>query len=178
MTDPAGAGGRGATRRVRELRDLIEYTRWADRRILDAAATLDRGALTTDLGSSFPSLLETLAHMLAVDWIWLRRWKGESPTGRPAEWDTSSLDAVRTRWQAVQAERAAFVEALDDDDLARTLEYRDTRGTPYASRIDEMLRHVVNHSTYHRGQAAAMLRRLGATPPGTDLITWYRERDA
>jgi uncharacterized damage-inducible protein DinB len=177
VSDTDGSGEQDATARVRELRGLFAYTGWADRRILDVAATLDADELTTDLGSSFPSLLDTLAHVLAADWVWLRRWKGESPTGPPEGWAADSLDAVRARWEAVQAERAEYLDTLQDDDLDRTLDYRDTRGTPYTSRIGDMLRHVVNHSTYHRGQAAAMLRRLGATPPATDLIAWYRERD-
>lgn len=162
--------------RANEIRDLFAYNRWANRRILDAAATLDDDDLARDLGSSFPSVLATLAHIVAADWVWVRRWSGESPPGPPAEWDLSSLDRVRSKWDEIEAERDAVLAALDDDDLARDVRYRDTAGTPFTSRMDEILRHLVNHSTYHRGQVVTMLRQLGATPPATDLIAFYREK--
>lgn len=162
--------------RADEARDLYAYNTWANRRILDAAATLDADALARDLRSSFPSVLATLAHIVAAEWIWLRRWSGESPGGVPADWELTSLEAIRRRWDAVEAERMALLEALDDAALARDVDYRNTAGVAYTSRMDEMLRHVVNHSTYHRGQVVTMLRQLGATPPATDLIAFYRER--
>lgn len=159
-----------------EIRDLFAYNAWANQRLLEAAAGLDDEALTRDLGSSFPSVLATLAHIAASDWVWLRRWHGESPSGAPAEWDTASLDGVRGAWAGVEAERSAFLASLDDAALDRALDYRNTAGRAYRSRMGEMLRHVVNHATYHRGQVVTMLRQLGAAPPATDLIAYYRER--
>lgn len=156
------------------IRDLFAYNCWATGRILDAAAALDDAALTRDLNSSFPSVLDTLAHVLAAEWVWLRRWHGESPGGAPTAWDRSSVDGIRAAWEEVDAEREAFLARLDDDALARTVDYRDLSGRAWTSRMDEMLRHVVNHSTYHRGQVVTMLRQLGATPPATDLIAYYR----
>lgn len=162
--------------RADEIRELFAYTRWANRRLLDAASALDDDALARDLGSSFPSVLATFVHILSADWVWLRRWHGESPEAFPGEEDLPSLAAVRARWDEVEAERSAFLAGLDDAALDRPHDYRNTAGRPYTSRMDEMLRHVVNHSTYHRGQVVTMLRQLGATPPATDLIAFYRER--
>lgn len=162
--------------RADEIRDLFAYNRWANDRILAVAAALDDDALARDLGSSFPSVLATLAHVMAADWVWLRRWSGESPTAMPGEWDASSLDAVRAAWDVVEAERTALLDGLDDAGLDRELSYRDMSGRPWTSRMDQMLRHVVNHSTYHRGQVVTMLRQLGVTPPATDLIAYHRER--
>jgi uncharacterized damage-inducible protein DinB len=54
--------------------------------------------------------------------------------------------------------------------------YRAMNGSPYANPLGELLRHVVNHGTYHRGQVATLLRQLGVKPPQTDLILYYRER--
>jgi len=161
-----------------DIRDLFAYNRWANRRILDAAAALDDDALARDLGSSFPSVLTTLAHLAAADWVWLRRWNGESPTAAPGDWDRSSLSGIRAAWDDVEAERTAFINRLDGPELTRESSYRDTAGRPWTRRMDHMLRHVVNHSTYHRGQVVTMLRQLGATPPATDLIAYYREVSA
>ncbi|HUG39408.1 MAG TPA: DinB family protein [Longimicrobiales bacterium] len=161
--------------RAEEIRQLYRYNRWANRRILEAASGLTEAALGRDLGSSFPSVLATLAHTIAGDWIWLRRWAGESPPGTPADWDLSSLGAVGSKWEEIETERSALLDSLDDEGLVREVAYRSTEGRPYTSRMDQMLRHVVNHSTYHRGQVVTMLRQLGATPPVTDLIAYYRE---
>lgn len=162
-------------KRAEEVRELFEYNRWANHRLMDAAAMLDDDALTRDLGSSFPSVLATLVHILSAEWVWLRRWNGESPSGAPKEWAASSLPSVRANWDRIDAERAAFLATFDDPALDREVAYRKLDGSEHTSRMGEMLRHVVNHSTYHRGQLVTMLRQLGATPPSTDLIAFYRE---
>jgi uncharacterized damage-inducible protein DinB len=164
--------------RADEIRELFAYNGWANQRLLEAASGLSADEVTRDLGSSFPSVLATFAHLLSADWIWLRRWGGDSPAGFPDSWDVSSLAAVRSLWAGVEAERSALLATLDDAALDREVDYRNTAGRPYTSRMGEMLRHVVNHSTYHRGQVVTMLRQLGATPPATDLIVFHRERAA
>lgn len=162
--------------RMDEFRDLYAYNRWANRRILDTAARLSPEELSRDLGSSFPSVLETLAHVLAAEWIWLVRWRGSSPPGLPESWDLSSLEAVRARWADVEADQRAFVEGLDGAALDRVVAYRDTRGNPYQNPLGQLLRHVVHHSTYHRGQVITLLRQLGADAVATDYVVYLRER--
>jgi uncharacterized damage-inducible protein DinB len=159
-----------------ELRDLYAYNRWANRRVLDAAARLSPEQLSRDLGSSFPSVRETLAHVLAAEWVWLTRWRGSSPPGLPESWDLSSLEVVRAQWAEVEADQRAFVEGLDEAALDRVVAYRDTRGTPYENPLGQLLRHVVNHSTYHRGQVITMLRQLDAEAVATDYVVYLRER--
>ena len=164
--------------RADEIRELYAYNRWANRRLVEAAAAHDDDALARDLGSSFPSVLATLAHIVSADWIWLRRWAGVSPTAAPADWALASLAAIRARWEDVETERSTVLSDLDDGTLGREVAYRNTAGVAFTSRMDEMLRHVVDHSTYHRGQVVTMLRQLGGTPPPTGLIVFYRERRA
>lgn len=159
---------------IQVARELYAYNRWANHRTLDAVAALNEEAFNRDLGSSFPSVRDTLAHVLAAEWVWLRRWKGTSPRGTPDDWNLSTLEAIRARWTEVERKQEAFVSGLEDGDLRRVVAYRNTAGRPFESTIGEMLRHVVNHSTYHRGQVVTMMRQLGAEPAGTDLIQYYR----
>ena len=77
----------------------------------------------------------------------------------------------------MERDQEAFVSGLAFEDLTRVIAYGDTRGTAWEERLGRMLRHVVNHSSYHRGQVVTMLRQLGAVPPSTDLIRYYREGD-
>lgn len=160
--------------RLAEHRVAWRYNTWANQRTLDAAALLSEEALGRDLKSSFPSVRRTLIHILASEWIWLRRWKGESPADMPAEWEALDLNGITEAWRAVDAERTHWIGQLTEGDLDRVIEYRNTRGEKCARPIWQMLRHVVNHSSYHRGQVTTMLRQLGATAVSTDFV-WFTD---
>lgn len=157
------------------VRQLYAYNRWANRRVLDSVAALGEGELTRDLASSFPSVRDTLVHMLSAEWIWLMRWKGASPAGMLDPREYPSPDALLARWGEVEREQAAFVDGLDSEALARRVRYTNTRGEQWEYPLGEMLVHVVNHASYHRGQVATMLRQLGRTPAPTDLLLFRDE---
>lgn len=158
-----------------ELRELYDYNRWANGRILEACAGLSDEALARDMGSSFPSVLATLGHMLTAEWIWLERWNGRSPPGAPADWDLGALAAIRERWAEVEAGQAAFLRELTHDRLRCPVDYRNTRGEPFTAPLRQLMRHVVNHATYHRGQGVTLLRQLGFSGVSTDMVLYHRE---
>ena len=160
--------------RITEFNDLIAYTRWANERVLDATAPLSPEQFTRDMGNSFPSIRDTLVHVMSAEWVWLSRLRGESPTTMPADWKSYEHEQVRARWAEVARALEQHVGGLGVEDLDRVIEYTMLSGQPSASSIAEILRHVVNHSTYHRGQVTTMLRQLGASAPTTDLIAYYR----
>lgn len=161
---------------LEEFRDLYAYNTWANHRILAAVGGLSHGELARDLGSSFPSIRETFAHVVSAEWIWLSRWRGTSPNGIPASWDLSTLEALEDRWRAVDGELRAYVDGLSREDILRTVVYRNTKGEEFAAPHGQLLRHLVNHSTYHRGQVVTMLRQLGAEGVATDMVQFHRER--
>ena len=161
------------------VRLLYDYNAWASRRALDLCAALTPEQFARDLGSSFPSVRDTFVHVCAAEWIWLERWKGRSPVR--SEWDEfhksfSGLQSIRDYRAGLESRQKEFAASLTADSLARPLEIRALDGTPYTQPLWQMMQHVVNHSSYHRGQVTMMLRQLGAKPVGTDLITFYRER--
>ena len=160
---------------VTEARELFAFDSWATRRMFNAAATLTEAELRKTALSSFPSALATLAHIVAGDWIWLRRWKGENPTAMPVWVSAPGFADLRATLDALEAERTEFLETLVDADLERTVEFRFLNGTPGSHPLGKLMRHVVNHSTYHRGQLVTLLRQLGAVPPGTDFTTFLSE---
>jgi uncharacterized damage-inducible protein DinB len=106
-----------------------------------------------------------LGHIVGAEWIWLRRWLGDNPTAAPGWVAESSLSELRDRLAAVEAEREQFLTQLADDDLQRIVEYRRLSGEAHADRLADLVRQVVNHSTYHRGQVATQLRHIGVNPP-------------
>jgi len=166
-------GVRGMT--TGEARELLAYGSWANARMFDAASALSEELLNHSVASSFPSVLATLAHIAGAEWVWLRRWVGESPNGFP-DWVTKPVLAdVRARLGAIEQERDAFVSGLSDADLGRSVAYQTLSSQPSSDRLGDLLRHVVNHSTYHRGQVATQLRQLGLKPPSTDFIVFLRQ---
>jgi len=143
--------------------------------VLDACVALSTEQLTRKLGSSYPSVRDTLTHIMFAEWLWLERWSGRYPSGFPPE-DFLDLASVRARWRKIENDLLKFVRALSAPDLERVIHYRNTKGNPFSDPVWQMLQHVVNHGTYHRGQITTLLRQLGATPVATDLIAFYRER--
>jgi uncharacterized damage-inducible protein DinB len=161
---------------VEDFRFLYVYNSWANHRTLDSCAALSPEQFTRDLGSSFRSVRDTLAHIYGAEWIWLERWHGRIPSALPSAADFPDLDSVRSRWAQHEAKLDPFIASLAPSGLERVVKYRNTEGTPFEGPLWPMLQHVVNHSTYHRGQIATLLRQLGAKPVSTDLIVFHRER--
>jgi uncharacterized damage-inducible protein DinB len=160
---------------VSDIAYLFAYNDWANRRTLDAVAALTPEQRSQHIESSFPSVLATVAHIVGAEWIWLERWMGR-PTGGFPDWvATPDFDDLRRRLAAIEAERNAMIAGLTDAQLAAELSYKLLNGTASAEPLHILMKHLANHSTYHRGQIATFLRQLGVTPPSTDLIKYARE---
>jgi uncharacterized damage-inducible protein DinB len=161
---------------LEDLRTLVDYHYWARDRALDAAATLPPDQFTQDMGSSFRSVRDTLAHLYAAEWAWCSRWNGHSPTALPAD-PVPDVAMLRRKWHELESDVRAVINRMGEKGLDAVIEYRMINGDPRASVFWHMVQHVVNHASYHRGQVTTMMRQLGATPPqGMDLITFYRTR--
>jgi uncharacterized damage-inducible protein DinB len=157
---------------------LYDFNAWANLRVLDACAALTPEQFTRDIASSFRSVRDTLAHIHGAQWIWLERWHGRVPTTFPSTADFPDLETVRRRFAEVDRNLVDYAASLNADDIQRVIEFKTMAGTPFAQPLWQMLQHVANHSTYHRGQVATLLRQLGAKAVSTDLIAFYRERAA
>ena len=145
--------------------------------MLDAASVLTPEQFTRDLGSSFKSVRDTLAHVYAAEWAWYSRWQGTSPTATLPYDQFPDLASLRTVWIGHETKVRAFVGAMDDASITRVYEYKALNGQPGSSPFWQMLQHVVNHASYHRGQVTTMLRQLGAQPAKSmDMVAFYRER--
>ena len=161
------------------LSTLLDYHYWARDRVLDAAESLSAEQLTRDLGNSFPSIRDTLVHLYSAELIWCSRWEGASP--QPVLDPTTFPDVatIRAGWKDHEQKVRAIVERLGENGIMRAIEYTGPKGIVQAQPFWQMLQHLVNHGSYHRGQVTTMLRQLGAPPPrSVDLISFYRERAA
>ncbi len=157
-----------------EARVLLSYNAWANRRLLAAAAALPRELLERDLATSHRSVWGTLLHIAWGEWLWLGRWQAVPARGGDPN-DCRSPAALGTRWAEIAREQLAFLAGLGARDFDRPIRYENPPGTTWTYALSEMVRHVVNHSSYHRGQVASLLRRLGVTPPATDYLVFFDE---
>ena len=163
---------------LQDLRTLLEYHYWARDRLLDALEPLAPDQLTRDLGSSFKSIRDTVAHTYAAEWAWHSRWQGTSPTALLPTDQFPDVASIRSAWSALEAKMRAFLEELGEDGITRVFYYKLLSGQPGSSPFWQMLQHVVNHASYHRGQVTTMLRQIGAVPAKPmDMIAFYRVSD-
>jgi uncharacterized damage-inducible protein DinB len=160
-----------------DLKTLVEYHYWARDRVLEAAELLPPDLLTRDLGSSFKSVRDTLVHTYAAEWAWCSRWKGVSPSALPAPDLFPEIATLRSKWHDLETAVRAVIEQIGPLGLNQAIHYKMINGDDRSSIFWQMVQHVVNHASYHRGQVTTMIRQLGAAPPQSmDLITFYRLR--
>jgi uncharacterized damage-inducible protein DinB len=157
---------------------MANYNEWANARLFRVAGTLHEALYRKDVGAYFRSLHGTLNHLLVADRIWMRRLTG---TGEHPEKlnailfeDLPSLHAARVE---EDSRIIAFVQSLDEAAFEEVLDYRTLNGTPQQQRRREILAHLFNHETHHRGQAHAILTVLGvAEPEPLDLLIMQRDK--
>jgi uncharacterized damage-inducible protein DinB len=164
---------------LNEVRVLVDYHYWARDRVLASVEGLTPEQYTRDLGNSFPSVRDTLVHVYSADWVWYSRWQGHSPR-TPIAFDTfADVPALRRAWTELEAQYRSLLDGLGPEGLDRVLSYTLMNGQQSTGIFWQMLQHVVNHASYHRGQVTTMVRQLKGTPPQSmDLIAFYREREA
>ena len=167
---------------LEDIQLLFEYDRWANNRVLQAASTLKDEQFTRDLGGSFRSVRDTLLHIVGGEWGWLAYWKQSSHDPAfladlkkrlDAMFDPNefpNVAAVQLKWAEIEKEQIEFVNRLTDEALNRMLPFRKKQIS-----LAHLIQHLANHSTYHRGQIATMMRQLGAEPPATDFHVFLIE---
>ena len=162
---------------LQDLRTLLDYHYWARDRLLQAVDPLTPEEFTRDLGSSFKSIRDTVAHIYAAEWAWYQRWQGQSPAALLPTDLFPDVAAVRSQWLALEGKMRQFVDGLGETGVRRVIDYTLLSGQAGKSTMWQMLQHVVNHASYHRGQVTTMLRQIGAAPgKSMDLIAFYRTR--
>jgi len=155
------------------LRLHIDYSEWASRRILAAAESLEPEELTRDFETADKSVLGTLLHICGGDLVWIERIDGRSLTARPYD-ASADLAWLRREWPKSWRRYSDYVARLDETTAEAPIAYDDFKGNPWKTPAWQVILHVVNHATHHRGQAAGFIRAMGKTPPVLDLMAYYR----
>ncbi|HEY3204959.1 MAG TPA: DinB family protein [Thermoanaerobaculia bacterium] len=158
------------SRSPEDISRLFAYNRWGNAQTLESVSGLTPDEYIRPIGGSFGSVQGTLAHLYGADWVWLERWHGRSPRALPPSQEVPTLDALKQKWAEVEKGRTAHLERLTAERMAESLTYVNFKGETWTYPMAEVLVHVANHGTYHRGQVATLLRQLGKVPIATDYL--------
>lgn len=152
------------------------YNRWANTQLYKAAAQLPAEALAEDRGAFFKSVLGTLNHLLVADRMWLARLQGAPAGTRLDELLFATLPALAKAREAEDARLIAYIGGLEEARFGEDATYHNTTGAPFTQVRHQILAHLFNHQTHHRGQAHDLLCQIGGRDavPVLDLVAYQR----
>ncbi len=159
------------------LKQYATYNIWATKRILDIILAMPEEKQMAELPSSFTSLFKTVLHMLDAESIWWQRMKMNERINIPSENFNGTIKEVADELLQQSKLWEEWVCNASDLSLDHVFQYYNTKKEHFKMPVYQMLHHVFNHGTYHRGQLVNMLRQLGAEKiPQTDFSLWTRSK--
>jgi uncharacterized damage-inducible protein DinB len=161
---------------IDHFRQFADYNHWANRRLYATALAMPDEQYRRPTGVFFGSLHGTLNHLLLTDRIWLKRLTGEGE--HPDRLDAILFDDRNALARARMAEDARLIDVVgrySEDDLRGLVAYQNMSGVPYRQELGQILLHLFNHQTHHRGHAHACCSIVtGEAPPSLDLLQFQR----
>jgi uncharacterized damage-inducible protein DinB len=153
----------------------LQYNAWANQKLVEILAGVDDNILNTEVKSSFPTIKKTVLHICDAHQLWLTRLKGGLTPIWPSEQFTGGKDELLKLLTQSSQDLVDFIATKDRSFIESSITYHNMKHIEYTNVIEEILFHVVNHSTFHRGQLITMMRQLGFTSfENTDLSTYFR----
>jgi len=167
--DPISHPGLGGQRPIfmstmQNIQRFFAYDDWANHEVLRSLEALPGPPQRS---------VKLLAHILSARRLWLERLLAQKQT-YPV-WPDFTMGQCKSEAAELPALWKKYLTALKEDELSQSLTYKNTKGESWTSQKQDILMHVVMHSTYHRGQIAADIRAAGFTPPYTDFIHGVRQ---
>jgi uncharacterized damage-inducible protein DinB len=148
----------------------LDYSAWANRRLIEACSALTPEERTRDLGVSHHTVLLTLHHIYDSELFWSNCVQGTDHPYLPPD---VPFEELQCAWPLVWSGLDQWLATVTDDDLAQVVGCQPAGAREIHATRWHVLRHSVNHATLHRGQVVGMVRALGKQPPNVDLITYY-----
>ena len=156
------------------LKTHINYTAWASNRLLEAAASLSAEELERDFLTADKSVLGTLVHTFAADRAWYHRVEG-TPRATFIDPEDRTLAALLSTWPEYHKKWQQQLATETGESIQRIVTFTDLKGKQHQQPFWQIILHMVNHGSHHRGQVSGFIRGMGKVPPQLDLIFYYRE---
>jgi uncharacterized damage-inducible protein DinB len=163
------------------MKDLLStfaaYNHWAHTRITDAILAMDEHLHQQIVQNSFPNLYATVLHMWDAESAWWQRVKGHGSIVVPSKSFNPTMKEAVNGLLSQSAQWKDWLGEQDEASLHKSIPYMNLKGESFSQPLHEILHHVFNHGTYHRGQLVSIMRELGEVDiPQTDFIVWTRYR--
>lgn len=159
------------------LQQLSSYNIWANNLLLATIKNLPGDLHQKEIASSFNSLQNTLLHMWNAESIWWQRMKLQERILEPMKDFKGNMDDVISGLTQQNRHWKEWIANAQEHHLVHVFQYQNKKGEQFKQPLYQMLVHVFNHGTYHRGQLVNMLRQLGVEKiPATDFIVWCRRK--
>jgi uncharacterized damage-inducible protein DinB len=148
------------------IQNMHKYDKWANQRVLDR--------IIVDKPKE-EKIVYLFSHILKANDIWLKRIIGEKTD--PENFNVSlSLAELQNYLNNLIKDSDNYYDALSDESLKQVIEYSNLQGKKFGNKLSDILTHLFNHATYHRGQIAQLFRREELRAPITDYIVFKREK--
>lgn len=158
------------------LKEFLAYHLWANQQLTSCILALDQGYWTKPIPSSFPSLFKTLLHMWDADSIWWQRVEGAAQITVPSTYFQENTAELVRRLLLQNEAWYAWVINLEENAMEQRFMYTNLKGEQLFQPLYQVVMHICNHGTYHRGQLVTILRSLDVQKiPQTDYIQWARK---
>jgi uncharacterized damage-inducible protein DinB len=158
------------------LASFARYEKWANEKIAIVILSLNEEQQHREIVSSFPSVFKTCLHMWDASSIWWQRLQHHSQMVVPSKTFQPSMKDVMNGLLQQNQLWIEWMNMATEEQLENMLVYRSMKGDPFEQPVKDILLHLNNHGTYHRGQLVTMLRQLGVTDiPQTDYILYSRD---
>jgi uncharacterized damage-inducible protein DinB len=151
-----------------DINKLLEYNIWANRLVEKQIKLLAPEQFVEQFRGSFGSIKATVVHLLESDWLWLNRFKG-IPLAEVPAWEIETASDVFKVWRAIQDEMLIVGPTLVGVQTKK-IRFRTRKGVDYTLPAEELVIHIANHGSYHRGQLTDMIRLAGGQPVSTDYF--------
>jgi uncharacterized damage-inducible protein DinB len=158
------------------LQQYAAYNTWANKRLIETAATLTDEQVNKEIVSSFPSVYKTVLHMMEVENVWWQRLQlVEQPT--PPGWFTGNFTELSKKLIELSQQWESWVQNANDANINHVFAWYNFKKEYFKEPVYKMLLHLFNHQTLHRGQLITMFRQLGLDKiPPTDFILFGRRK--
>lgn len=155
------------------INQVYDYVYWANHRYFAVAESLTEEQLHRRQGHSWGDVHAMLVHMMSSEWVWLQRWHGTSPKTHLNKEDFPTLASIKERWNKIEADMRAFIESQTEESLQNKIHYNNFRGETFQVSLWQMLMHVANHDTHHRGELAGMFALMNVAHPEDEVIQYF-----
>ena len=158
------------------LQQYAAHNLWANKKIIETAILLSEEQINTEIVSSFPSVYKTFLHLMEVEYVWWERLKlTEHDT--PSGWFTGDFTELSKKLLELSRQWQEWIESANEVNITHVFAYQNSKKEHFKQPVYEMLLHLFNHQTFHRGQIITMLRQLGLDKiPPTDFIVFSRKK--